>query len=273
MRRVVLRVRADAAEDALDALLPHLFDGVHERRGAAGTVDLVAHALSGPLPAREELVVLAGDGLVSLQELDVPEDWRERRRLDGDGGVEIAERIWLRSPLDPGPAEGLLDVVIERSVAFGTGAHPTTRMCLALLTAIEPRGAFADLGCGAGALAIAGAMLGFEPVCAVDRDAESVQATRDNARRNDANVLAQELDLVAIAPPPARVTAANVPPSVHAAIASMLRADVELLIVSGIRPEHADDVCARYAQRRLRVRERREEGGWLALLLERDDDG
>lgn len=66
--------------------------------------------------------------------------------------------------------------MIERSVAFGTGAHPTTRMCLDLLAALEPGGSLADLGCGAGALAIAAARRGFAPVEAVDRDELSVAA-------------------------------------------------------------------------------------------------
>jgi ribosomal protein L11 methyltransferase len=272
VRRVVLRVRADAVEDVLDGLLPRLPDGVHERAAAApGTVELVAHALTAPLPSREELTVLAGRGLISLQEGSAPEDWHERRRLEGLGGVAIGGRVWLRSPLDPPPADGLLDVVIERSVAFGTGAHPTTRMCLALLAEIEPLGAFADLGCGAGALAIAAALLGFGPVDAVDRDEASVVAARENARRNGAEVRAEVLDLMTKPSPPAGVVAANVPAAVHAAVAELLPESVAVLIVSGIRPESRDEVCAAYARQGLELHEQREESDWLALVLERDD--
>jgi len=269
MRRVVLRVREDAAEDVLDALLAHLADGVHERPAPAGAVDLVAHALTGPLPPREELILMAGGALMSLDERDVPEDWRERRRLDRGGGVEIGGRVWLRSPLDPRGAHGLLDVVIERGSAFGTGAHPTTRMCLSLMLDIEPAGAFADLGCGAGALAIAAAMLGFEPVDAVDRDEPSVGAVDENARHNGVEVRAYALDLLAEPAPPARVVAANVPAAVHQGVAAQLAETVEHLIASGIRPESRAELLAYYAARGLALRDEREEGGWLALALER----
>ncbi len=273
MRRVVLRVRADALEDVLDALLPRLPDGVHERAAAPGAVELLAHALSGPLPPREELVALAGPGLLSLDERDVPADWQERRRLDGGGGVAIGGRVWLRSPLDPPPAPGLLDVVIERSTAFGTGAHPTTRMCLALLAEIDPTGGFADLGCGAGALAITAALLGFEPVVAVDRDEPSVRSARANARRNGVELRATVLDLLAEPAPPARVVAANVPAAVHARVAELLPEGVEHLIASGIRPDARDAMLAAYATAGLRCTEEREEGGWLALALKRDAGG
>jgi ribosomal protein L11 methyltransferase len=269
MRRVVLGVREDAVEDVLDALLPRLADGVHERPPRAGAVELVAHALTAPLPAREELVLLAGDGLLSVAESTVAEDWQERRRADGGGGVAIGGRIWLRSPLDPGTPDGLLDVVVERSVAFGTGAHPTTRMCLALLTALEPRGAFADLGCGAGALAIAAARLGFAPVEAVDHDPASVAAAHANARRNGVAVDARVADLLAAAPPPARVLAANVPAAVHAAIAPRVDDAVEHVILSGIRPPDRVAVRDAYARTGMRLREERAEGGWVALALER----
>ena len=270
MRRVVLRIREDAVEGALDALLPRLADGVHETPAGDGVVELVAHALTAALPSREELVALAGGGLISLHECAVPQDWHERRRLDGGGGVAIGGRIWLRSPLDPEPPVGLLDVVIERSVAFGTGAHPTTRMCLGLLAALEPRGAFADLGCGAGALAIAAARLGFAPVEAVDHDAASVAAARANAQRNGVAVDAHVADLLAVAPPPARVLAANVPPAVHAAIARRLTPAPDVIIASGIRPADAETVGAAYADAGLLLREQREEGGWLALVLGRE---
>jgi ribosomal protein L11 methyltransferase len=272
MRRVALRVRAHAVEEVLDALLPRLADGVHERDAPYGSVELVAHALTGPLPPREELVALAGDALISLAESDVPADWHERRRLDGGGGVAIAGRFWLRSPLDPPLAPGLLDVVIERSTAFGTGAHPTTRMCLALLTDIEPGGGFADLGCGAGALAIGAARLGFAPVDAVDRDEPSVAAARENAQRNGVRLRARVLDLLATPAPPARVVAANVPAAVHAGVCELLPDGVEDLIASGVRPESRDDVLGLYGCRGLRCRTEREEGGWLALALERSGE-
>lgn len=269
MRRVVLRVDADAVEDALDTLLCALPDGVQERLGADGTVELVAHALTAPLPSHDHLRALAVPGLLSLDESTVPDDWRERRRLDADGGVAIDERIWLRCPLDPEARPGLLDVVIERSTAFGTGAHPTTRMCLSLLTGLTAGRAFADLGCGAGALAIAAAKLGFAPVHAVDHDEASVAAAQSNASLNGVTIDASACDLMSTPPPPARVVAANVPPAVHAALAGRLAPEVEVVFASGFRPGQGADVIACYAAQNLQVGERREEDDWVALSLRR----
>jgi SAM-dependent methyltransferase len=142
-------------------------------------------------------------------------------------------------------------------------------MCLELLADVEPVGGFADLGCGAGALAIAAALLGFEPVDAVDSDEPSVAAARDNARRNGVEIRAHVLDLHADRAPAARVVAANVPAAVHAGVAAGLPEAVERVIVSGIRPESRGEVLARYEARGLTLRDEREEGGWLALELAR----
>ena len=129
--------------------------------------------------------------------------------------------------------------------AFGTGAHPTTRMCLELLLDLEPGGPFADLGCGAGVLAIAAARLGWEPVLAVDHEPASVAATRRNAERNGVAVEALELDLAAVAPPPAPTLAANVPLAVHAALGAGLAPAVIHVIASGFVDSERDAVVAR----------------------------
>jgi ribosomal protein L11 methyltransferase len=271
MRRVVLRVREEAVEDMLDELLPRLPDGVHEHFAADGSVELHAHALTAPLPSRRELERLAGVALIALDDGDVPGDWHERRRLEAGGGVAIAGRLWLRSPLDPPAKCGLLDLVIERSDAFGTGAHPTTRMCLDLLLGLERRGGFADLGCGAGALAIAAALLGFAPVYAVDHDESSVAAASENARLNAVDVETLVSDLLGEPAPGAPVVAANVPDHVHARVAELLPREAEVVIASGIRPAARADVCDLYARAGLGLSAGREEDGWVALRLERAD--
>ena len=74
-------------------------------------------------------------------------------------------------------------IVIDPGRAFGTGAHPTTRLCVELLSR-QPRGSLLDVGCGSGVLAIAGARLGFGPVRAVDNDPVAVEVTRENAAAN-----------------------------------------------------------------------------------------
>jgi ribosomal protein L11 methyltransferase len=199
---------------------------------------------------------------------EVPDDPLERRRRYGRAW-EVAGRLRVRSPADA-PGDGALPELVIESVggAFGTGAHPTTRMCLELLFAIEPGGAFADLGCGSGVLAVAAAKLGWDPVLAVDHEPQAVAATLRNAERNGVQVEAVELDLGAVAPPPVPTLAANVPTGVHALLAAALAPPVAHVIASGFVEPERDAVLARYATAGLEPVARLG-GEWQAALLAR----
>ena len=182
----------------------------------------------------------------------------------------VAGRVVVRPSDAPAAPEGMLDVVIDSPHgAFGSGSHATTRMCLELLAALPPGRGFADLGCGAGVLAITAALLGWDPVFAVDHEASGVESTRLNAGRNGVTVEALVADLLEIAPPPAPTIAANVPPAVHAHVAGGLAPEVERVIVSGIVDDHLPEVVAGYEQAGLALVERRGELGWVAALLAR----
>ena len=151
----------------------------------AGTeVELVSVAAAPP--SRAALQAAAGVELAGWEELEVPADWRARRALLG-GGVLVGDRVLIRSPDDPPPGvPGILDLVVARGGGgFGSGSHPTTRMCLELLLDVAPgTGAAVDLGCGLGTLAIAAARLGWGPVAGVDRMADAVAVARANGKRN-----------------------------------------------------------------------------------------
>ena len=101
--------------------------------------------------------------------------------------------LWVGPPWESPPEDAVV-VVIEPGQAFGTGAHPTTRLCLELLLAHEPRADLVDLGCGSGVLAVASAKLGFAPVVALDVDPAAVAATRANAVRNGVVLEARQVD-------------------------------------------------------------------------------
>jgi ribosomal protein L11 methyltransferase len=269
MRRTALTVRDDAVEDVLDVLLPWLPQGVHPTVVGDGTVELALYGYE--LPGEEELRAAAGDALVALVSEEAPDDRGERRRRYSRG-VVIADRLVLR-PFDapPGP-DGLPEVIVDSPAgAFGTGAHPTTRMCLELLLELAPGGAFADLGCGAGALALAAARLGWSPVFAVDHEARSVEWTRRNAERNALDVEAVQADLTAVPPPPAPTIAANVPPEVHRHVAAGLSPVTAFLLLSGVVESELPDVLNAYAAAGLSPLHRLGGAGWQALLLERND--
>jgi ribosomal protein L11 methyltransferase len=246
--------------------VPLLPRGVHQRELAGGRTEVSFYEQADALPPRAQLEAAAGTSAWSEQE--VPDDPLERRRLHGRGW-EVAGRLRVRSPYDA-PGDGSLpELVIESAAgAFGTGAHPTTRMCLELLLELEPGGPFADLGCGAGTLAIAAARLGWAPVFAVDHEPQSVAATQRNAERNGVAVEALELDLTAVAPPPAPTLAANVPPPVHAPVARGLAPAVIHVIASGFVESELEAVIALYAAAGFAPRARLG-GGWQAVLLER----
>ena len=266
MLRIAFTLPTEAAEEAIDALVPLLPRGVHQRELPGGRTELSLYEHAADLPRHEELEAAAGTA--EWTEEEVPDDPLERRRLHGRAW-EVAGRLRVRSPADP-PGDGALpELVIESAAgAFGTGAHPTTRMCLELLLSIEPGGPFADLGCGAGTLAIAAARLGWEPVLAVDHEPQSVAATRRNAERNGVRLEALELDLTVVAPPPAPTLAANVPPPVHAPLARGLGPAVVHAIASGFVESELEEILALYAAAGFGLSARLG-SGWQAVLLER----
>jgi ribosomal protein L11 methyltransferase len=151
-------------------------------------------------------------------------------------------------------------VVVDPGRAFGTGAHPTTRLCLELLLAAEPRG-LVDVGCGSGVLAIAAAKLGHAPVVAVDLDEPAVAAARANAERNGVSIDARRLDALADPLPAAPLVVANIALAAVEALGD--RVDAECVITSGYL---VSDQPALHGFRRV---QRRELDGWAADLHDR----
>lgn len=173
------------------------------------------------------------------------------------------------------------DVVIELDpgMAFGTGQHETTRMCLeALEERIAPGAAVLDAGCGSGILSIAAARLGAGQVDAIDIDPAAVRATRENAARNGVDVLVAEGSLGARwpfdAPAAGRydVVLANLSSRVVQELAPALVEALQpegVAIVSGLIAEH-EAACRDALERaRGRVVESRSAGEWRLLLVER----
>jgi ribosomal protein L11 methyltransferase len=181
----------------------------------------------------------------------------------------LGGRLYVRPPWEqPAVRPGVQEVVIDPGQAFGTGTHPTTRMCLELILELEDSsGSFADLGCGSGVLAIAASKLGFSPVSAFDADRAAVAATDSNARANAVLLdRVERLDLRSGPLPEADVVAANLMRPLLLQVASRMSARPQSLIVSGLLDPEADEVAAAFAP--LTERRRLSMNGWTALRLE-----
>ena len=137
--------------------------------------------------------------------------------------------LWVGPPWEDPPPDAAA-VVVDPGRAFGTGAHPTTRLTLELLLGLD-RGSFLDVGCGSGVLAIAAAKLGFGPVSAVDIDPAAVEATENNAACNRVAIHAAHVDACSGRLPAADVAAANIALDVVEAVVPGL--DAATVITSG----------------------------------------
>jgi ribosomal protein L11 methyltransferase len=270
--RLAVRVRAQDAELVLAELLPLAPNGVEERAVDDGVLEYAVYGAPGELPALPDLRAAAGGALVEISTSEVADDWSERWR-EFHRPLVLGDRLCVRPPWEA-PGTAALDVVIDPGQAFGTGAHATTRLCLELLLTLadagDTRGSFVDVGCGSGVLAIVAAKLGWEPVVALDIERESVEAALANAGVNGVSVQARRFDLRAAPVPPAALVAANVlsPPLLGWA-SSGRGAWPSQLILSGLLSEEADRVAGAFAAPGLVERQRRVQGGWTALLLER----
>jgi ribosomal protein L11 methyltransferase len=262
-----VRAPADAAEQVLAALLELAPSGVEQVDGA-GWVEYAVYGTPGELPELPEGRAEVGGVRVDVSGREVPEDWAERwKRFHSP--VLVGGKIWVRPPWEePAIRPGVIDLAIDPGRAFGTGAHPTTRLCLELLLDLEPRGSLVDLGCGSGVLAIAAARLGFRPVVALDSDRGAVEATLANARANGVALDGIERwNLREQEPPTADVWTANLMRPLLLRVAELLPEQPETLIVSGLLEGEEDEVAAAFAPMRERRRLRLQE--WSALLLTR----
>jgi ribosomal protein L11 methyltransferase len=269
--RLAVRVPRAAAEIVLAELLELAPGGLEETDVDDGVVEYALYGAPGELPELPELRAAAGDALVDISTSEVPDDWADRWKA-WHRPVDVAwrfRRLRVRPPWEePLAGEGGVDLVIDPGQAFGTGAHHTTRLCLELLLELDPAGALADWGSGSGVLAIAAARLGWAPVLAVDVEPASLEASKENAQRNGAEIEVRRVNLRREPAPYAPTVLANLVRPLLLDVARLLERPPQRLIMSGLLREEADEVVAAFKSHGLVEKDRRFGGEWAAVLME-----
>jgi ribosomal protein L11 methyltransferase len=274
--RLAVRCDPGRAEEVLAELTVLAPGGVEERSGP-GWVEYAIYGAPGEIPDVGDLEAAAGDGLVSVSSSVVADDWADRWR-EYHRPVLVGERVWLRPPWEEA-REGKVDVVVDPGRAFGTGAHPTTRLCIELMLEIPEANragqALLDLGTGSGVLAITARKLGWQHVTACDNDAAAITAAAENAADNDVEVELNRCDLRTGLPDLAPLVVANLTAPLLRIVAEQLPVGdgPEALICSGLLATEADEVAAAFAPMGLTETDRRENGDWAGLCLRRLDRG
>lgn len=286
---VSIRTRAEHAEALSEALLGHGALSVSVEDADAGTDDETPQfgepgSPATPLWANSKVIALfaaAHDligtvtaaaneaGLHDLHDIaleDVAEENWVQLTQSQFAPIRIGDRLWIVPTWHEAPDPDAINLQLDPGMAFGTGSHPTTALCLEwLLGAVKQGDALLDYGCGSGILAIAGAKLGAGQVIGVEIDEQAIAAAKRNALQNHVDVdvrhangaLPETFDLVV----------ANILTNPLCVLAPLLvdRLDADgRLALSGVLESQAQQVIAAYAPHiALHVGDVRE--GWCRL--------
>jgi ribosomal protein L11 methyltransferase len=193
------------------------------------------------------------------------QDWVRLTQSQFDP-IRISERLWIVPTWHVSPDPAAINLALDPGLAFGTGSHPTTFLCLRWLDDnLRPGATVLDYGCGSGILAIAAAKLGAGATTGVDIDPNALSAARDNATQNDvqlalqhsAETLTAQYDIVV----------ANIltnPLCVLAPLLSQHVAPGGELVLSGVLASQAEEVITAYAPF-IALRVGAEHDGWVRL--------
>lgn len=281
MIRLAVRCRPEQAEMVLAELTVLSPGGVEETAGD-GYTEYAIYGAEGELPDIGEVEAASGDGLVEVVATEVEDDWAERWRAfhkplaisaSDEAGNPVGTSFWLRPPWEEvGPGE--FEVVIDPGQAFGTGAHPTTRLSLELMLELHDRGlsggALTDLGTGSAVLAIAAAKLGWGPVAGYDHEEAAIEAAIENAEVNGVGIELARLDLKAGLPELGPTVVANLTAPLLEMVAGQMSAETapDRLVCSGLLERERERVEAAFAPHRLVPEKFISMEGWGGLLFE-----
>ena len=194
--------------------------------------------------AATEIDSLAGASIDRLEDAD----WVSLTQKQFEP-IRAGQRLWIVPTWHAPPDAGAVNIVLDPGAAFGTGSHPTTRLCLEWLERnVEPGDAVLDYGCGSGVLAIAALKLGAARAVAVDVDPQALEAARYNSERNGVHL--ELIDAHRAFRGEARLTVANILANPLRMLAPVIASHTVAggsIALSGILEEQASEVIAAYA--------------------------
>lgn len=218
--------------------------------------------------------LLSGIQATDIELVELNDDWQTAWQKHWRA-QPIGKSLWVRPPFCESSPPGRVDIVLDPGMAFGTGMHATTRLCLLAIERIcteEAPKSMLDMGAGSGLLAIAAAKLGVGHVVAVDNDPASITACRRNAAINAVQIEVRLADR-----PPSEIFAlvvANILAQPLIDMAPKLAASTGgHLILSGLLVTQADEVRRAYEQCGLKVVEVARMDEWVAIELRRPGSG
>ena len=193
--------------------------------------------------------LLADDFSYKIEQIE-DKDW-EREWMDNFHPMKFGERLWICPSWRDIPAPNAVNVLLDPGLAFGTGTHPTTALCLQWLDSLDLSGkTVIDFGCGSGILAIAAIKLGAAKVIGIDIDPQALQASKDNAERNG---VADKIEVYLPQNQPenlvADVLVANILAGPLRELSAVIKSLIKpggLLAMSGVLNTQAEDVATYY---------------------------
>ncbi|MFC7367799.1 50S ribosomal protein L11 methyltransferase [Vreelandella zhaodongensis] len=245
-----------------DTILTGLYDNLE---GVDAMLERLQSAWSSQLP---------DDPCPTIEyELLADRDW-EREWMDDFTPLRMGQRLWIVPSWLAPPDENAVNLILDPGLAFGTGTHPTTALCLEWLDSLAVSGdlqdnSILDVGCGSGILAIAALKLGAGHADGTDIDPQALQASRDNAERN--HIQEQQLSLYYPEQLPDGlypVVTANILAGPLVELAAMIAGHVApngRIALSGILANQADDVLNAYEAQGLIMDEPALREGWVRL--------
>lgn len=271
-RQITLAVKDTVAEPLADALMEHGALSAAIEDAYAGTENEQAIFGEPGMPAEQiwqqsKVIALFGEhddaaavihaaaqecGLPDLDytaEILEDQDWVRLTQAQFDP-IQISDRLWITPSWHDAPDGNAVNLRLDPGLAFGTGSHPTTRLCLQWLDKELKGGeSVLDYGCGSGILAIAALKLGAGSAVGVDIDAQAIRASKDNAGQNAADAQFYLPD--ALPEGQFDVVVANILANPLRLLGEMLAGRTKpggRIVLSGLLDEQAEELSAIYGQ-------------------------